>query len=216
MTGHFVDRYVTARYHQNFLQELADRVDYMDVSPKQVVSVATALIPFLEHDDANRALMGANMQRQAVPLLVPRSPIVGTGIEWQAARDSGQVVLARQEGTVIVAEAARIVIMDDEGTEHEYVLQKFVRSNQDTCINQRPIVRSGDRVYQGQALAELFVDREWRAGAGPEHPRGLHELRGWQLRGRDPHLAAAGARRRVHLYPYREVRSRSPRDQAGP
>ncbi len=152
--GHFVDRYVTARYHQNFLQELADRVDYMDVSPKQVVSVATALIPFLEHDDANRALMGANMQRQAVPLLVPRSPIVGTGIEFQSARDSGQVVLARQEGTVIVAEASKIVIMDDEGTEHEYVLQKFVRSNQDTCINQRPIVRSGERVYQGQALAD--------------------------------------------------------------
>jgi DNA-directed RNA polymerase subunit beta len=152
--GHFVDRYVTSRYHQHFLQEQAERVDYMDVSPKQVVSVATALIPFLEHDDANRALMGANMQRQAVPLLMPRSPIVGTGIELQAARDSGQVVLARQAGTVVAAEASRIVIMDDEGTEHEYILQKFVRSNQDTCINQRPIVHSGDRVYEGQTIAD--------------------------------------------------------------
>ncbi|HST03101.1 MAG TPA: DNA-directed RNA polymerase subunit beta, partial [Chloroflexia bacterium] len=152
--GHFVDRYVTARSHQNFLQELAERVDYMDVSPKQVVSVATALIPFLEHDDANRALMGANMQRQAVPLLVPRSPIVGTGIEFQSARDSGQVVLARQAGTVVVSEASRIVIRDDEGDEHEYLLQKFVRSNQDTCINQRPIVHTGDPVYKDQALAD--------------------------------------------------------------
>jgi DNA-directed RNA polymerase subunit beta len=152
--GHFVDRNVTARHHQNFRQESAERVDYMDVSPKQVVSVATALIPFLEHDDANRALMGANMQRQAVPLLLPRTPIVGTGIEWQAARDSGQVVLARQNGVVVISEASRIVIMDDEGVEHEYLLQKFVRSNQDTCINQRPSVTSGQRVYEGQVIAD--------------------------------------------------------------
>jgi DNA-directed RNA polymerase subunit beta len=153
-TDHFTDRYVTVRHHQQFLQEAVDRVDYMDVSPKQVVSVATALIPFLEHDDANRALMGANMQRQAVPLLVPRSPIVGTGIEWQAARDSGQVILAKQEGVIVKADAATIVIRDNEGTEHEYQLQKFVRSNQDTCINQRPIVRSGDRVRVGTAIAD--------------------------------------------------------------
>ncbi len=153
-TDHFKDRSVTVRHHQQFLQENVDRVDYMDVSPKQVVSVATALIPFLEHDDANRALMGANMQRQAVPLLLPRSPIVGTGIEWQAARDSGQVVLARQPGVVASAEANRIVIRDDEGQEHEYFMQKFVRSNQDTCINQRPIVAAGDRVLLGDALAD--------------------------------------------------------------
>jgi DNA-directed RNA polymerase subunit beta len=152
--GHFVDRNVTARHHQHFLQEAAERVDYMDVSPKQVVSVATALIPFLEHDDANRALMGANMQRQAVPLLLPRSPIVGTGIEWQAARDSGQVVLSRQNGIVVSSEASRIVIMDDTGVEHEYLLQKFVRSNQDTCINQRPSVQASNRVYEGQVIAD--------------------------------------------------------------
>ncbi|HUP28505.1 MAG TPA: DNA-directed RNA polymerase subunit beta, partial [Chloroflexia bacterium] len=153
-TGHLVDRYVTVRHEQHFLQELAEHVDYMDVSPKQVVSVATALIPFLEHDDANRALMGANMQRQAVPLLVPRSPIIGTGIELQAARDSGQVVLARQNGVVMAADASRIIIRDDEGTEHEYQLQKFVRSNQDTCINQRPIISTGDRVRPGTPIAD--------------------------------------------------------------
>ena len=120
-------------------------MDYMDVSPKQVVSVATALIPFLEHDDANRALMGANMQRQAVPLLMPEAPIVGTGIEWQAARDSGQVVVprSRRRGRRR-SRPTMIVIRDDEGdADYEYPLQKFVRSNQDTCINQRPSVGLG-------------------------------------------------------------------------
>jgi DNA-directed RNA polymerase subunit beta len=119
-----------------------------------MIGVSAALIPFLEHDDANRALMGANMQRQAVPLLLPSSPIVGPGIEWQAARDSGQVVLSRQNGVVVSSEASRIVIMDDTGTEHEYLLQKFVRSNQDTCINQRPSVMAGDRVYEGAVIAD--------------------------------------------------------------
>ncbi|HKP52491.1 MAG TPA: DNA-directed RNA polymerase subunit beta [Chloroflexia bacterium] len=152
--GHFLDRNVTVRFHREFLQEPVDRVSYMDVSPKQVVSVATALIPFLEHDDANRALMGANMQRQAVPLLQPRSPIIGTGIEWQAARDSGQVVVARQSGTVVKADASVVLVQDDDGTEFEYQLQKFVRSNQDTCINQRPLVKSGDRVMPGSVLAD--------------------------------------------------------------
>jgi DNA-directed RNA polymerase subunit beta len=152
--GHFRDRYVTVRSHRQFLQESVDKVHYMDVSPKQVVSVATALIPFLEHDDANRALMGANMQRQAVPLLNPRSPIIGTGIEWQAARDSGQVVVSREEGEIVRADAEVIVIRDGAGTEHEYHLQKFVRSNQDTCINQRPSVHSGDYVRPGDVIAD--------------------------------------------------------------
>ena len=120
------------------------RSQYMDVSPKQVVSVATALIPFLEHDDANRALMGANMQRQAVPLLRPRAPIVGTGVEHQAAKDSGQVLVARsQRRGHATSTRAQIVIVEDDGTEHDYTLQKFVRSNQDTCINQRPSVQQG-------------------------------------------------------------------------
>jgi DNA-directed RNA polymerase subunit beta len=112
------------------------------------------LIPFLEHDDANRALMGANMQRQAVPLLQPRSPVVGTGVEHQAARDSGQVLVAMQDGVVRSANGRQIVLVDDEGNVHDYNLQKFVRSNQDTCINQRPSVRPGDRVYAGQVIAD--------------------------------------------------------------
>src|SRR5579859_4364017 len=153
--GEFVDERVSVRYSQEFLQEPVDRVDYMDVSPKQVVSVATALIPFLEHDDANRALMGANMQRQAVPLLVPQAPIVGTGVEGQAARDSGQVVLSRVDGEVVAVEAAKIVIKADaDGELHEYPLQKFVRSNQDTCINQRPSCELGQRVQAGDVLAD--------------------------------------------------------------
>jgi DNA-directed RNA polymerase subunit beta len=114
----------------------SEQVAYMDVSPKQVVSVGTALIPFLEHDDANRALMGANMQKQAVPLLQPRAPVVGTGVEHQAARDSGQVLVAGQNGVVRSVSGRQIVIVDDDGNVHEYNLQKFVRSNQDTCINQ--------------------------------------------------------------------------------
>jgi DNA-directed RNA polymerase subunit beta len=152
--GHFRDRYVTVRSHGQFLQEQADRVHYMDVSPKQVVSVATALIPFLEHDDANRALMGANMQRQAVPLLRPRAPIIGTGIEWQAARDSGQVVVAREGGEVVRADASVIAIRNDAGETSEYPLQKFVRSNQDTCINQRPGVTIAERVRAGDVIAD--------------------------------------------------------------
>jgi DNA-directed RNA polymerase subunit beta len=132
----------------------AEQVSYMDVSPKQVVSVATALIPFLEHDDANRALMGANMQRQAVPLLRPQAPVIGTGVEYQAAKDSGQVVVSRHAGTVTAVTGKQIYLVDDEGAEHAYNLQKFVRSNQDTCINQRPIVRRGQRVEFGEVIAD--------------------------------------------------------------
>jgi len=131
-----------------------EQVHYMDVSPKQVVSVATALIPFLEHDDANRALMGANMQRQAVPLVRPQSPVIGTGVEYLAARDSGQVVVSRHSGTVVSASGKQITIVDDAGERHIYHLQKFVRSNQDTCINQRPIVHIGDRVEDNQVIAD--------------------------------------------------------------
>ena len=131
-----------------------EQVTYMDVSPKQVVSVATALIPFLEHDDANRALMGANMQRQAVPLLRPKSPVIGTGVEYQAARDSGQVMVSNHDGVVKSASSRQVVITDSEGEDHTYNLQKFIRSNQDTCINQRPIVRRGDMVTEGQVIAD--------------------------------------------------------------
>jgi DNA-directed RNA polymerase subunit beta len=152
--NHYVEDRVSARHGHRILVEMIDRIDYMDVSPKQVVSVATALIPFLEHDDANRALMGANMQRQAVPLLRPEAPVVGTGIEYQTARDSGQVVVARENGTVTSVDGRRVVTRDDEGVEHIYPLHKFRRSNQDTCINQRPIVHIGDSVMPGQIIAD--------------------------------------------------------------
>ena len=126
----------------------------MDVSPKQVVSVATALIPFLEHDDANRALMGSNMQRQAVPLLEPEAPIVGTGMERRAALDSGQVVVALEAGVVTSVTAERILVEEDSGELRTYPLQKFVRSNQGTCINQRPIVEVGQRISAREAIAD--------------------------------------------------------------
>jgi len=153
-TNHFVEDRVSARHGERILVESVGRVDYMDVSPKQVVSVATALIPFLEHDDANRALMGANMQRQAVPLLRPEAPIVGTGIEYHTARDSGQVVVALQSGTVTAVDARRMVLRDDEGIDHVYPMHKFRRSNQDTCINQRPMVQIGQQVMEGQTIAD--------------------------------------------------------------
>jgi DNA-directed RNA polymerase subunit beta len=153
--GAFVEERVATRRGQEFRQEPVDQVDYMDVSPRQVVSLATALIPFLEHDDANRALMGANMQRQAVPLLQPEAPIVGTGLEARAARDSGRVTLSRADGDVIAAEATRIVVRPADGSADQvYPLQKFVRSNQDTCINQRPSVSAGQRVRAGDVLAD--------------------------------------------------------------
>ena len=151
----FEEGMVSCRFGEDFVQERVDRVDYMDVSPKQVVSVSTALIPFLEHDDANRALMGSNMQRQAVPLLRPDAPVVGTGMEYRAARDSGQVLVARRSGVVISATSDRILI--DEGDNekpHEYRLRKFMRSNQDTCINQRPSVERGERVEPGDIIAD--------------------------------------------------------------
>ncbi len=150
----FAEERVLARYQGDFVMESADVMDYMDVSPRQTVSVATALIPFLEHDDVNRALMGANMQRQAVPLLRPQSPICGTGIERQVAIDSGQVLVSQVDGEVVSSFARQIQIIDGQGEVHTYRLRKFVRSNAGTCINQRPIVRKGDRVSAGQVIAD--------------------------------------------------------------
>jgi DNA-directed RNA polymerase subunit beta len=151
--GFFKGR-VNARYGREILVVPPEKVDYMDVSPKQVFSVATALIPFLEHNDANRALMGANMQRQAVPLIKTEAPLVGTGIEYKAARDSGVVVIARNSGVVTRVTANEIVIQTDQGTLDSYKLLKFNRSNQGTCINQRSIVKKGDRVDAGQVIAD--------------------------------------------------------------
>jgi DNA-directed RNA polymerase subunit beta len=151
----FLDGRVECRFgNGEFVSEPVDRVDYMDVSPKQVVSVSTALIPFLEHDDANRALMGSNMQRQAVPLLRPDAPIVGTGMEYLAARDSGQVVVAKKDGVVLSSTGDHIVVLQDDGSEIEYRLRKFMRSNQDTCINQRPTVMRGQRIRKGEIIAD--------------------------------------------------------------
>src|SRR5687767_5065045 len=152
--GYFVDERVPARFRDSFPEARPNQIEYMDVSPKQVVSVATALIPFLEHDDANRALMGSNMQRQAVPLLEPEAPIVGTGMEARAALDSGQVLTSRVAGVVTSVTAERIQIEADSGELEEYRLDKFVRSNQGTCINQRPIVEVGMRVETGQPIAD--------------------------------------------------------------
>ena len=145
---------VSARLLDQIIEIKNTDVDYMDVSPKQLVSVATAMIPFLENDDANRALMGSNMQRQAVPLLMPEAPIVGTGMEYKAAADSGIVVLAAEDGTVSHVSARQISIRDDNGVEHMYHLTKFQRSNQGTCLNQRPIVKKGARVKKGDVIAD--------------------------------------------------------------
>ena len=152
--GHFVRPRVTARRRDEILEVNRDSVDFMDVSPKMVVSVATAMIPFLENDDANRALMGANMQRQAVPLMVTNQPIVGTGMEYKAAVDSGVCVLAKEDGVVSRVSADEIVIKDELGQDHKYKLIKFKRSNQGTCVNQRPIVSKGDTVKKGQVIAD--------------------------------------------------------------
>jgi DNA-directed RNA polymerase subunit beta len=145
---------VEARYGEEILEVPVNRVDYMDVSPKQVFSVATSLIPFLENDDANRALMGANMQRQAVPLIRTEAPVVGTGLEYKAAKDSGAVVLSKKAGKVRKVSADRIVIDTDDGGIETHNLLKFVRSNQGTCYNQRPIVRVGDRVEANEIIAD--------------------------------------------------------------
>lgn len=153
-TGRFLNSRVTARYKDENLLVAPEQVDYMDVSPKQLVSITAALIPFLEHDDASRALMGANMQRQAVPLLRPEAPLVGTGMEAKVARDTGVCVLARKSGVVTYVDAKTIVIKADDGTVERYKLQKFRRSNQSTCFNQKPLVRQGMRVEAGQVIAD--------------------------------------------------------------
>ncbi|HVR45985.1 MAG TPA: DNA-directed RNA polymerase subunit beta [Candidatus Binatia bacterium] len=153
-TGKITADSVVCRYAEEYIEEPAARVQLMDVSPKQIVSVATALIPFLEHDDANRALMGANMQRQAVPLLRPDAPIVGTGMEYRAAKDSGSLVVAEEAGTVTSVDAKGVAVRNGDGIERTYELLKFVRSNAGTCINQRPIVNVGDEVVAGQVVVD--------------------------------------------------------------
>jgi DNA-directed RNA polymerase subunit beta len=164
--GNILGEQVPVRYRQDFTTTTPDEVDYVAVSPVQIISVATSLIPFLEHDDANRALMGSNMQRQAVPLLRPERPLVGTGLEAQAARDSGMVIISRTDGEVTFVSADRIRVREPQGREIEYQLQKYQRSNQDTCLNQRPIVFIGDRVVAGQVLADGSATQEGELALG--------------------------------------------------
>ena len=152
--GKFARPIVNARCREQILECERERIDYMDVSPKMVVSIATAMIPFLENDDANRALMGANMQRQAVPLLKTESPIVGTGMEYKSAVDSGVCVISKHDGVVDRVSADEVVIKEGTGATHSYKLIKFKRSNQGTCVNQRPIVNKGEEVHVGQVLAD--------------------------------------------------------------
>ncbi len=152
--GQFINKKVKARYHDSFQEVEASKADYMDVSPKMVVSVATAMIPFLENDDTNRALMGSNMQKQAVPLLKPENPFVATGMEYKAAVDSGVVVLAKRAGTVTFVDADTIKVRAKNGEIDEYNLIKFLRSNHGTCINQKPVVTVGEEITEKQVIAD--------------------------------------------------------------
>ena len=152
--GYFINKRVGCRFLDQILEVDRNKVDYMDVSPKQLVSVATAMIPFLENDDANRALMGSNMQRQAVPLIKPQAPLIATGIEYRAAKDSGVCIIAKNSGVVEKVTASEIVVRTERGQTDQYKLLKYKRSNQGTCINQRPIVKKGEKVKEGDILAD--------------------------------------------------------------
>jgi len=154
--GRFSEEKVSVKKGPEIFQAEPDEVDYIDVSPMQIVSLTTALIPFLEHDDANRALMGSNMQRQAVPLIEPEAPLVGTGMEGRIARDSGAIILAKNSGTIAEVDAAHIVVETAKGERDTYTLEKFVRSNQGTCMNQRPIVYLNQKVKKGDVIADGF------------------------------------------------------------
>ncbi|HPE37568.1 MAG TPA: DNA-directed RNA polymerase subunit beta, partial [Spirochaetales bacterium] len=175
--GHFQEEQVSVRHQGDYTTRGPKEIQYMDVSPKQIISVSAALIPFLEHDDANRALMGSNMQRQAVPLLFTDPPRVGTGMELKTAYDSGVLIKAKRSGTVDYVDAFRVVIKPDEDkhARDEYLLIKYQRTNQDTCYNQRPIVKHGEKILKGQVIAdgpatkdgELALGRNILAGFVP-------------------------------------------------
>ncbi|MDP2586325.1 MAG: DNA-directed RNA polymerase subunit beta [Candidatus Komeilibacteria bacterium] len=153
-TGFFIKEYAEMRVHGKPSFAAVSKIDFLDVAPNQIISIATALIPFLEHDDAVRALMGTNMQRQAVSLVRPEAPIIGTGIEFRAAKDSGQVIVAEQDGEVTAVQGDKIILTDKQDKEHEYVLGKFMRSNASTCMNHYPLVDKGDKILAGDVLAD--------------------------------------------------------------
>ncbi len=209
---------ITCRHRNEIIDVDRDQVDYMDISPKMMFSIATAQIPFLENDDANRALMGANMQRQAVPLLTTEAPIVATGQEHKNCIDSEVAILAEEDGVVSKVDATSVSVRYDSGRTGDYKLIKYLRSNHATCINQRPIVNAGQRVEKGEVIVDgpSTNNGEIALRPGQEHPHGLHDLGGLQLRGRHPAQRADGEGGRVHLHPHRGVRDRVPRHQAGP
>ena len=225
--GCLINARITCRHRDEIVEVDRERVDYIDISPRMMVSIATAMIPFLPNDDANRALMGANMQRQAVPLLRPEAPIVGTGMEHKICIDSEVVILAEGDGEVTAVDARHVSVRYDNGETRDYKLTKFLRSNHGTCINQQPIVEVGERVHgkrlneKGEwedptVLADGPATDQGEIALGQQHPGGLHDLGRLQLRGRRPPQRAPGPGGRLHLHPHRGVRDRLPGHQAGP
>ncbi len=220
--GKFTEDLIICRHAGDVHLVPRDKVDFMDVSPKQLVSVAAALIPFLENDDANRALMGSNMQRQAVPLVRSEAPFVGTGMEGVVARDSGASISARRTGIVDQVDATRIVVRATGETDPTkpgvdiYRLMKYQRSNQNTCINQRPLVKVGELGREGRYYRRRSLDRSRRARARPQRAGRVHAVERLQLRGLDPALRADRQRRRVHVHPHRGIRGDGARHQVGP
>ncbi len=218
--GRFTEDMIICRHAGDVLPVARDKVDFMDVSPKQLVSVAAALIPFLENDDANRALMGSNMQRQAVPLVRAEAPFVGTGMEGVVARDSGASIGARRTGIVDQVDATRIVVRATEEADPTkpgvdiYRLMKFQRSNQNTCINQRPLVKVGDQVKKGDIIADGPSTELGELALGRNVLVAFMPWNGYNFEDFDPALRAHRERRRLHLDPYRGIRGDGPRHQA--
>ncbi len=177
----FMEDRIEVRKGSKYFTEVAGKIDFVDVAPKQIFSVAASLIPFLEHDDANRALMGSNMQRQAVPLVCPEAPLIATGMEQEVAKYSGQVVFAREAGIVASVTSSEIVVREDIGEQRVYPLVKFVRTNQGTCINQRPVVNKGDRVVKGQVLADSSATDKGELALGQNILCGFMSWRGYNF-----------------------------------
>ncbi len=218
-TGEFKSELVSVRQGGDFRLVKPEEVTAIDVSPKQLVSVAAALIPFLENDDANRALMGSNMQRQAVPLIRADAPLVGTGMEAAVARDSGATIVAKRDGVIDSIDGARIVVRatGDDGTTRGvdiYRLRKFMRSNQSTCINQRPLVKVGDKVLAGDIIADGPSTELGELALGRNVLVAFMPWNGYNFEDSDPDQRAHREGRRLHLDPHRGIRGDGPRHQA--
>ena len=185
--GNFTNERSSARHDQKFMFVPSERIDFIDVAPRQIVGISAALIPFLEHDDANRALMGSNMQRQAVPLLRPDVPIVSTGMEFHAAYDSGQVIVAIENGEVISVTGEQVIVRNNKNGDRTYRLRKYQRSNQSTCIDQRPVVAKGEIITTGQVIADSSSTHHGELALGQGRRLRLPIMGRWQLRRRHPH-----------------------------